>query len=87
MTFQSTRPPSSGTGVRYYQGDRAPTTPQRQAEGCSTAWLHHKGRNRHHLEYWIDYDPAGTGTMIGNGCRCGMWPRCSATGLPPAGPI
>ena len=20
-----------------------------------TAWLHHKGRNRHHYEYWIDY--------------------------------
>ena len=32
----------------------------------STAWLHHKGRNRHHLEYWIDYDPAGSGKLIGN---------------------
>ena len=19
------------------------------------AWLHHKGRNKHHFEYWIDY--------------------------------
>ena len=27
----------------------------REAEGCSKAWLHHKGRNRHHYEYWIDY--------------------------------
>ena len=53
-------------GVRYYQGDRSPNDAQRQAEGCSTAWLHHKGRNRHHLEYLIDYDPAGTGRMIGN---------------------
>ena len=24
-------------------------------EGYSKAWLHHKGRNKHHLEYWIDY--------------------------------
>lgn len=23
--------------------------------GYSSAWLHHKGRNRHHYEYWIDY--------------------------------
>lgn len=23
--------------------------------GYSTAWLHHKGRNKHHPEYW--YDP------------------------------
>ena len=23
--------------------------------GKSEAWLHHKGRNRHHFEYWIDY--------------------------------
>ncbi len=24
-------------------------------KGYSSAWLHHKGRNKHHLEYWIDY--------------------------------
>ncbi|WP_395150940.1 DUF5662 family protein [uncultured Allofournierella sp.] len=53
-------------GVRYFQGNRSPNDAQRQAEGCSTAWLHHKGRNRHHLEYWIDYDPAGSGQMVGN---------------------
>jgi hypothetical protein len=22
--------------------------------GYSLAWLHHKGRNRHHSEYWVD---------------------------------
>ena len=53
-------------GVKYFQGNRSPNDAQRKAEGCSTAWLHHKGRNRHHLEYWIDYDPAGTGKLIGN---------------------
>lgn len=42
-------------GVRYYQGYRSPNNAQREAEGCSTAWLHHKGRNKHHYEYWIDY--------------------------------
>ena len=42
-------------GVIYFQGDRSPNNAQREAEGCSKAWLHHKGRNRHHYEYWIDY--------------------------------
>lgn len=43
-------------GVRYYQGDRSPNDAERRATGLSKAWLHHKGRNRHHLEYWVDYD-------------------------------
>jgi hypothetical protein len=42
-------------GVKYYQGYRSPNNAQREAEGVSTAWLHHKGRNKHHYEYWIDY--------------------------------
>ncbi len=41
--------------VRYYQGDRSPIGACRRATGMSHAWLHHKGRNRHHIEYW--YDP------------------------------
>ena len=53
-------------GAKYWQGSCSPNNAQRQAEGYSAAWLHHKGRNRHHLEYWIDYDPAGTGNLIGN---------------------
>ena len=24
-------------------------------KGYFLAWLHHKGRNKHHFEYWIDY--------------------------------
>ena len=42
-------------GVKYFQGDRSPNNAQREHEGYSSAWLHHKGRNRHHYEYWIDY--------------------------------
>ena len=41
-------------GAKYYAGNRSPNTAQREAEGCSTAWMHHKGRNRHHFEYWTD---------------------------------
>ena len=46
------------TGVRYYQGIRSPNAAERKEHGYSLAWLHHKGRNRHHYEYWVDIDPA-----------------------------
>lgn len=41
-------------GVRYYQGTRSPNTAEREDKGYSEAWIHHKGRNRHHYEYWND---------------------------------
>jgi len=44
-------------GVHYWQGYRSPINAEKQAVGYSAAWLHHKGRNRHHFEYWIDYAP------------------------------
>ena len=44
-------------GAKYYQGDRSPNERERELFGASRAWLHHKGRNRHHYEYWIDYNP------------------------------
>ena len=43
-------------GVLYYQGDRSPNEGEREAYGFSYAWMHHKGRNKHHFEYWTDYD-------------------------------
>ena len=43
-------------GAKYYQGTRSPNTAEREEKGYTSAWLHHKGRNKHHLEYWIDYD-------------------------------
>ena len=42
-------------GCKYYQGTRSPNNAEREATGYSRAWLHHKGRNKHHYEYWIDY--------------------------------
>lgn len=41
-------------GAKYYQGDRSPNGAEREAKGYSEAWMHHKGRNRHHYEYWTD---------------------------------
>lgn len=42
-------------GAKYYQGTRSPNNAEKEDIGYSSAWLHHKGRNKHHLEYWIDY--------------------------------
>lgn len=43
-------------GVKYYRGDRSPNVGEREDYGYSNAWMHHKGRNRHHFEYWNDYN-------------------------------
>ena len=43
-------------GVRYFDGTHSPTEDERRELGYSLAWMHHKGRNRHHWEYWTDYD-------------------------------
>lgn len=52
-------------GVKYYQdGHISPNNAQREDEGVSKAWLHHKGRNKHHFEYWIDYDVDGNSTIL-----------------------
>lgn len=43
-------------GAKYYTGKRSPNEGERQEFGYSKAWLHHKGRNKHHFEYWADYN-------------------------------
>lgn len=42
-------------GAKYYKGIKSPNVGEREEKGYSAAWLHHKGRNRHHFEYWTDY--------------------------------
>lgn len=51
-------------GLKYYQGTRSPNNAEREAKGYSSAWLHHKGRNKHHYEYWIDYSSRVPGGML-----------------------
>lgn len=56
-------------GCKYYQGWRSPNDQERLENGVSLAWLHHKGRNRHHFEYWIDYCRREDGTIYIGGCK------------------
>lgn len=53
------------TGVHYFTGTHSPNAEARKQIGISTAWLHHKGRNRHHFEYWIDLSLDGSRKMVG----------------------
>lgn len=51
--------------VKYYQGTRSPIDACKEVNGYSKAWLHHKGRNRHHYEYFIDnLDNGGTALQM-----------------------
>ncbi|MCI5945121.1 MAG: DUF5662 family protein [Eubacterium sp.] len=51
-------------GGIYYQGTRSPISREKELNGYSKGWLHHKGRNPHHFEYWIDYTPSSQGVKL-----------------------
>lgn len=57
-------------GCKYYQGTMSPNNAERRDKGYSSAWLHHKGRNKHHMEYWLDYGLPQKGGEHGG--LCGM---------------
>lgn len=61
-------------GVRYYQGDSSPNFAERRqnGKGYSECWLHHKGRNRHHADYWLDYVLQPDGTFVFGPCPMPM---------------
>ena len=45
--------------VKYYKGSSSPITECKSKNFISYAWQHHKGRNPHHYEYWVDYFDSG----------------------------
>lgn len=40
--------------LEFYTGKRSPVVTERNIRGYSKIWLHHRGRNTHHFEYWVD---------------------------------
>ena len=47
--------------IKFYQGGKSSPIPAaKKAQGYSLAWQHHKGRNKHHYEYWTDNYDSGT---------------------------
>lgn len=52
-------PTEFASSAKYFQGTRSPIEAEKDSVGYSAAWLHHKGRNRHHWEYWTDFGENG----------------------------
>ena len=71
-------------GVKYYQGTASPNNAERMEKGISMSWLHHKGRNRHHYEYWLDYTATGKrGEIVPVPMPDRILQRCWLTALRP----
>ena len=51
--------------AKYFQGNRSPIEAEKKDIGYSYAWLHHKGANPHHWEFWTDFTEAD-GSVIAN---------------------
>ncbi len=52
-------PSEFGPSAFHFQGNRSPIEAEKEQCGYSLAWLHHKGCNRHHWEYWTDFGENG----------------------------
>lgn len=44
------------TSARYFQGSSSPIDAEKRDRGYSIAWLNHKSRNKHHWQYWTDFE-------------------------------
>lgn len=50
--------------ANYYVGTHSPITEAKKDKGYSEAWLHHRGRNKHHTQYWVDHDAPNATPII-----------------------
>lgn len=50
--------------AKHFQGNRSPIEAEKEELEYSIAWLHHKGVNKHHWEWWTDFD--NNGKIIAN---------------------
>lgn len=44
------------SSAKYYCEDKSPHYGDAEENGYSLAWLHHKGCNKHHWEFWTDFN-------------------------------
>lgn len=44
--------------IKYYTGTHSPIDEAKKVKGYSDAWLHHRGRNTHHYEYYLEFSEA-----------------------------
>lgn len=51
-------------GVKYYTKETSPINTAKKLTGYSEQWMHHKGRNKHHYEFWMDRFDDGGGNLM-----------------------
>lgn len=44
------------TSARYFQGNSSPIDREKVEKGYSLAWQNHKAMNKHHWQYWTDFE-------------------------------
>jgi len=44
------------TSARYFQGTSSPISAEKTKLGYSYAWQNHHNKNKHHWEYWTDWE-------------------------------
>lgn len=44
------------SSAKYFCSDKSPHYGDAEENGYSLAWLHHKGCNKHHWEFWTDFN-------------------------------
>jgi len=42
--------------ARYFQGLSSPIDATKREIGYSIAWQNHKAKNKHHWQYWVDFN-------------------------------
>jgi hypothetical protein len=51
--------------AHYWNGTSSPINEAKKQQGISYGWMHHKGRNTHHYEYWMDnFDDGGIARLM-----------------------
>ena len=59
--------------IKYYTGTSSPIDECKKENEYSLAWMHHKGHNDHHYEYWMDnFDEGGESIQMPLDCAIEM---------------
>ena len=62
--FSKFSPTEFGESMKYCTGTHSPILEARKEKGYSACWLHHKGRNKHHVQYWLDFDSKNVAQVL-----------------------
>ena len=65
--FSKFSPTEFCKSVKWYNGKQSPVACEREVMGFSEIWLHHRGHNSHHFEYWVYWVDKDKDKDLGDG--------------------